>query len=164
MTLKGERAMDRKKGNLKILEISEIKEAFEYQKEKTGWTFYNEREFMENLLQMRFNFLIAVYALFLNALFLSKNTKMIILIIGLIIVFIMGLTVYRIYKKLIIILRIIHKLGEQHVFSIVDKEIRSHKTGFIGVNEFIGITIPVLLVSSFIVGIILFHCGILKFK
>ena len=150
-------------GPLKSVIPIDIIRAFEFQKEHTGWTFYNEREFMENLLQTRFNFLITLYALFINAVFLSENSKMIILATGFFIITILGFANFRVYKKLIILLKILHKLGNNHVFSVVEKEMRLHKTRLFPVNQFIGVIIPLLLSLSLCVGIILLHLGVFKF-
>jgi hypothetical protein len=89
-----------KKHGLRVLTVEEVNQAYEHQKKNGDWTFYQEREFVENLLQTRFNFLIAIYTLFLLPFFQvnDKNTKMVILFLGLIIVGIMGLAVYRVLE------------------------------------------------------------------
>jgi len=142
----------------KLLSTNEekLKEAFEFQREKIGWTFYDERKFAENLLQTRFNFLIATYALFMNALFLCKDSKLICLVVGFFVTTIMGFTVYRIYVKAMILLDFLYVLGANHVLSIQSKEADTRKGSFFPVNLLIGIVIPILLSLSFVLGIVLF--------
>jgi hypothetical protein len=147
-----------KKHNLNILTVDEIKQAYEYQKKNGDWTFYQEREFEENLLQTRFNYLITVYTLFLWPFFQAKekDSKIVILLLGLIIVGIMGLVVYRMYVKFDIIMKILHKLDEYHVLRIQDKEVKTKKRRLFNVNPFIGYVIPLFLFLSIIImGILL---------
>ena len=114
----------RNKHDLITLTNEEIRQSYECQRKNGDWTFYQEREFMENLLQTRFNFLMTVYTLFLFPFFQSTNkeSKMVILILGLIIVGIMALSVYRIYVKVDIVLKILHKLDDYHVFLFQARE------------------------------------------
>jgi hypothetical protein len=147
-----------------MLKDERLQKAFEIQKE-AGWTFYHEREFMENLLQTRFNFLLAVYALFLNAFVQIKNNnfllKLGVLCIGLVVIIIMGFTVYRIYTKVMILLNILRRLGDDHVFPLVDEIIKDREFSHSGVNHLIGWVVPLLLVLSFIAGIILVCLNVL---
>jgi hypothetical protein len=142
-----------KKHKLIVLTDEEIRRSYELQKKNGDWTFYQEREFMENLLQTRFNFLITVYTLFLLPFFqaTTKESKMVILFLGLIIVGIMGLAVYRIYVKIDIILKILHELDEYHVFLMVKKELKARKFKLFEVNPFIGWVIPLFLFLSIII-------------
>jgi hypothetical protein len=139
--------------NLIVLTVEEIRQSYEYQKRNNDWTFYQEREFVENLLLTRFNFLITVYTLFLLSFFQAndKETKMVILFLGLIIVGIMGLTVYRAYIKFDIIMKILYKLDEYHVFLIVEKETKARKYKLFNVNPLIGYVMPVFLFLSIII-------------
>jgi hypothetical protein len=146
-----------KKHSLKNLSVEEIKLAYEKQKKNGDWTFYQEREFVENLLQTRFNFLITVYTLFLLPFFQAneKVSKIIILLLGLFIVGIMGLAVYRVYVKFDIIMKILNKLDEHHVFLIQGKEFKKRIKLFAS-NPFIGYVIPIFLfVSIILMGILL---------
>jgi hypothetical protein len=63
------------KSKLKAFTPGQIKDVYYYQRNHSGWTFYQEREFMENLLQTRFNFLITVYALFVTAFFMTADRE-----------------------------------------------------------------------------------------
>jgi hypothetical protein len=76
----------------------------------------------------------------------------------------MGLTVYRVYAKLIIILQILYELGENHVSSIINTEADARKNTLFNVNPLIGIVIPILLPASFLAGIILLKCCGLNLK
>jgi hypothetical protein len=154
----GKKTKERKM-ELKRINDDEIKNAFSFQKEKSNWTFYNEREFMENLLQTRFNFLITVYAIFCNSYFgVSDNkSKIIILILGLSITILMWFPIYRIYKKVDILLTILHKLGTEHTSPMIAKEFGKSKIFPRGVNCFMGIGIPLAICLSFVVGIIYYY-------
>jgi len=142
---------------------SEIREAFEFQRtQNIGWTFYDEREHMENLLQSRFNFLITVYALFVSAIFTSddQSSKLLCLIIGFIITSLIGITVYRAYLKFNVLLDILYNvLGDKHAAAIVNQNVKHIFFSF-HVNWIIGIIIPLLLPISFVIGIVLLKlCG-----
>ena len=117
------------KHDLNVLTVEEVKLAYECQKKNNDWTFYHEREFVENLLQTRFHFLITVYTLFLLPFFNAKyeESKIVILIIGLIIVGIIGLAVYRIYVKFDVIMKILYKFDGYHVLLMQGKETRARK-------------------------------------
>jgi len=146
------------KHKLKNLTDDKIKWAYKQQKEHKDWTFYDEREFAENQLQTRFNFLITVYTLFLLPFFQSnsKESKIVILLLGLIIVGIMGLVVYRAYIRFDTIIKILYNLDEYHVFRIQLKGIEGRKFKLFNVNPFIGYIIPIFLFISIIVmGILL---------
>jgi hypothetical protein len=141
---------------LKKLSDVEINEAYKFQHDKNHWTFFEEREFMENLLQTRFNFLITVYALFINAYFMAQGSELIVLILGLLITILLWIPIYRIYKKVDIVLTILHKLEDKHTTLMIAKEIGKSKIFPKGVNYFIGIFIPLVLVLSFVAGIIFY--------
>jgi len=132
----------------------ELNKALKKQKKK--WTFFEERQFMENLLQTRFNFLIAVYALFFTAFFTCKNNneKLIIAIIAFVVIFLMSLTILRIYIKVDALLSIIYKLNKKYTPKMIDK-VLGRCSGFLpNVNKLIGIVIPMILVISTVLGIV----------
>jgi hypothetical protein len=144
------------KSKLKAFTPEQIKCAYE-QTTHGGWTFYQEREFMENLLQTRFNFLITVYALFVNAFFTAnaRESELIIVILGLIIVFTMALTVYRIFIKVDIILKILYNLNEEEVFLVVRNELAErNRPRLFDVNPLIGYIIPIVLIASLLIGLV----------
>jgi hypothetical protein len=146
------------KHDLNVFTNQEIEQMYEFQRTNTDWTFYNEREFMENLLQTRFNFLITVYTLFLMPFFAAetKVSKIVLLCLGLIIVGFMGLAVYRVYVKLDVVLKILHKLDSRHVFLVQKKETDARRKPLFGVNPIIGYIVPLFLFLSIVVmGILL---------
>lgn len=163
----------------KNISKDEIREAFKQQTDDKTWTFYDERQFIENLLQTRFNFLLAAYSLFLVTLFSTNENTMqkIIVIIGILIFGLMWLTVYRLYVKLILLLKITRDIHEKHVVPITDKEIEGNKahnadkkpdeneksTGLkfrlFSVNIIIGVIIPLIMLLSFILFLILLFFG-----
>lgn len=142
---------------------NELQEYFNFQKENGIWNFYQEREFIENLFCKRFNYFLVIIAIFLGGALTAKSQTnfIIVLSIGLIYTALMAFTIYRNYKKLIILLKIMYKLGDNHVFPIVAKEIKFQRDFFsFGVNHLIGIWIPLLSVLIFLIGLILAVCGI----
>ena len=125
-----------------------------------GWDFYSEREFVENLFNQRFNYLIVMYSLFITAAAtVSSNADLIIVLsLGVVMTILVSLTVYRAYVKMIITLKILHNL-ENHVFQIIDKEVKSiGKRSLFGVNQITGILIPAICIVTLIIGLI---CAIL---
>lgn len=145
----------RKFNTLKNLSIIRAREALDYQRKKYNWTFYEERQFMENLLQTRFNFLIVIYAMFFNVFFRSaEEFRIIISICGFIITLLIWLTIYRIYLKLDVILKILHNMEDMCTFKMINEELGKRVSCLPNVNKLIGIFIPFLLTVSFIVGFV----------
>lgn len=73
----------------------------------------------------------------------------------------MSFVIYRAFIKLIIVLKIIYRLGGKHVFCVIDKEVKSQNNLFsLPVNRIVGIWIPLAAVLIFLVGLILAICGI----
>ena len=159
--------MSCKKRKFCILTKKEIREAYNYQKENLDWTFYSEREFVETLFSNRFNYLLLVYSLFVTAFATidGRVNKLIILSLGLLIVFLISLTIYRAYVKLIINLKILHSLPKKHVFPIMSKETKSKGKSALGnVNPIIGVVIPIVFIISFVVAILLIGFDYWKFS
>lgn len=153
----------RKIDRLSELTEEEIREAFKKQKENDVWDFYKEREFMENLLSQRFNFLILMYAIFVSAFATIQGTtsKIIILAVGALVILFVGLTIYRGYVKLIISLKILYSLWDDHVFRIIDKEARALGCkALVNVNPLIGIWIPLICFLTLVAGIIFISSGV----
>jgi hypothetical protein len=152
--------------NLNTLSKKKIKRYFKAQK-KIGWDFYAERAFVENLFSQRFNYFLIVYSLFVTATATVKDEKSmtIVLILGILLTFTIWLTLYRAYIKLIVNLKILHNLPMKgQVFALVNKEINSYckiKRLF-GVNNLIGIYIPLFCVLSLMVGLVLVLSGHLE--
>jgi hypothetical protein len=157
--------MASKNSNLHSLTVEEINQAVLYQKDKIGWDFYSERQFTENLFSTRFNYLIGIFSLFIAASASVKTQSNLIgvLILGTILTLLISLTIYRIFIRLIIILKILYKLDDNHVFPMIDREIKAiGKKAFIGVNQIVGIYIPLFCTSVLFVLTILAVLGILK--
>lgn len=125
---------------------NEIRKAFEFQVSNNLWNFYNEREFLENLLSQRFNYLILVYSLFISAAAVmysngSEYLLLIIFLIGTIVTRLTCITIYRVYGKMMINLEILDKLGDLHVFPFIRIETKARKIKCENANKIIGIVI-----------------------
>jgi len=144
-----------------------VKEAYDFQLKNNMWTFYNERELEENIIANRYNCLLVVYSLFLMT-FVNINgifNKIVILSLGLLITIFISLTIYRAYIKLNIYLKILKDLNEYHVLPFVDLEVKAQKKIFnISVLSIIGIIIPLILITSYIIAIILISLNIWNIK
>ncbi|WP_294142628.1 hypothetical protein [uncultured Sanguibacteroides sp.] len=145
------------------LSSEEIQASFEYQKDHNIWNFYNERAFLEQLFCTRFNYFLVMNGLFMGGALSasSQQNLIIILTIGFIFITLMSFVIYRAFIKLIIVLKIIYRLGDKHVFCVIDKEVKSQNNLFsLPVNHIVGIWIPLAAVLIFLVGLILAICGI----
>jgi hypothetical protein len=83
-----------------------------------AWTLYNERVFLEELLQSRFNFFLVTFSLIVagaasiiagDTSDASKPTLIFLLVFGLILCILMWATIYRIYVKVDIVLEICYE-------------------------------------------------------
>ena len=143
---------------LKGVSIQDVQKAFNYQRENLDWNFYSERELVESLMYQRFNFLIAAFSIFIAAAASVKTQFHFILIFGIgsIIVLLLSFTIYRAYLRLFVLLKILYKLGENHVLPIVHKEVESLKTVKLwNVNPIIGIVVPIFCSAIMILGLVL---------
>ena len=142
----------------KELEPEKIKNAYLYQKDNLGWTFFNEREYAEKVFQSRFNFLAIFYALFVTVFFHVNNIddKKIILIIGSIFTLLISLSVYRSHVKLMLLLDILNTIDEMNPLNVLEAELK--KRGILPmfrVNYILGAVIPLLMVLTCIIALIL---------
>lgn len=89
----------------------------------SGWTFADEREFMENLYVGRFNYFLVVFSLFMTAGFANNFTthKSIVFYVGSIVLFLFWLLLYRGYKKHDRIMRIIFRQKPDHPANRIEK-------------------------------------------
>ena len=152
--------------NLNTIDEKVIEETIKVQKE-LGWDYYNEREFVENLFCQRFNYFLIIYSLFITASASVKNEKSLIIVLslGIIMTIAVWLTLYRAFIKLIVNLKILHQIPKDgHVFQIISKEIKSYHwlKRLWGVNDLIGIYIPLFCILTLITGLILVICGCLE--
>lgn len=141
---------------LKVLTADNVNQAFEKQKIH-GWTFYDEREHIENLLCQRFNFLLVVYSLFITAAATVNDAKerTIIFVVGAIFILLLSATLYRVYIKLDIVLQILHDLPPEHVFKMVQIEVKAKGfSALFDVNPLIGKYIPFFCFITFVVAIV----------
>ena len=145
---------------LNTIDPQKIIETQKVQKE-LGWSYFSEREFVENLVSQRFNYFIVVFSLFITASATVKevNSLIIILSLGIIIVSIIGFTIYRTHVWLDIVFKILHNLPEKaHLFEIIREEQKKSKwikRHHGSVNKMIGIYIPLFCCLSLIIGLIL---------
>ena len=149
-----------------LLEPSTLSKAdflrfYEKQRENGDWTFYEEREFMENLFCTRLNYFFIIFSLILMAaVTVRSNANLIwILLIVVIIQSLLWFSVYRIYIKLDIVLKILHNLDEYHVFSVTDKCLKERKHCSFKVVSLLGTWLPLLCVAIWCIGLCLTVLG-----
>jgi len=134
----------------------EINAAFAYQKEN-GWTFHNLMEVTETSFNNRVNFLLVSYSLFLNTYFMVKDNyeKLTILVIGLLIIFLLSISIFRVHTRLRILLYILKHIDDKDVIPFIDKEYKKKRVFRIfSHGTTTGLIIPIVMILSFIVGII----------
>jgi len=149
------------KEHLKTTTKAELINAYKEQKSTGGWTFYNENDIVQRTLENRFNFLIIAYSLFLAAYFqpyIGEKEKIAILIIGLIIISFLSIALYRTKNRFNITLDIVHSLEQNDVSPVIHRENeRRHDHWFnkyFRKNSIQGFYIPLLMMASFVVGLI----------
>ena len=122
--------------------------------------------FIENLFSQRFNFFIVIFSLVIAASG-SANTQaklVAVLWIGEILCFLVGLTIYRIYVKLIWILQSLHKIPDHPVAKTGAAMRPLGRRGLFGVNSILGVVIPSICCLTLFVGALLASAGILTAK
>ena len=134
----------------------EIREKYVRQRESKDWTLYSERSFIENLFSTRFNYFIAALSIFATvaARIESAEVLCIVLFCGTTILILMALAIYRVYAKLIIILKMLYRLPDYHVFPMIDRETDRIKKGnqlLVPVNSIIGVIIPFIGCLIFVI-------------
>lgn len=107
------------------------------------WDMYQERSFIENLFCQRFNFFILAYTIFVMAACTVENeiSIRIILFSGIIILFLLWLTLGRAYVKLFVVLKKIRE--NEGVIPDIDKVVDSY--------PFIAKLVSVLPIMTYIV-------------
>ena len=115
------------------------------------WDLNQERVFLENLMQTRFNFFLVVFGLWMVtvASITSKPSKLVFLGFGIVICFLLWLTIRRICQKVIAALSL---LGADTKHPMKQVASAAGEDRFIKVtsNQLIGYIIPVLCISLFI--------------
>ena len=140
----------------KKITADEIKKAYDYQ-QGVGWTFYNEMEVLGSTINNRFNFLLVAYSLFLNAYFMVKdrNDKITILVIGLIIIFLLSIVIFRSHTRFTILFNILRNLDDRNVLPFINKEYETKGIyRFFSHNTITGFIVPMVMLLSIIVGLI----------
>lgn len=129
------------------LSDEEIRTAYARQRDQKDWTLYNERAFIEGLMTSRFNYFIAAFSLLTTVIsrIEESRTQIITVFVSACILSCMGLALYRVYVKLIILLRMIYRLEDYQVFNLINREVRNmHNRLSIPANAILGIVIPLL--------------------
>ena len=135
-------------------------DAYNKQKSTSGWTFYNENDIVQRTLENRFNFLLVVYTLFLGAYFETEDPKhkLIILAIGLFLVGLLFLAIFRTKNRFNITLDIVHSLEDDDVTPIIHEENKKRHSGpfnkLFRYNSIHGFWVPLIMFISIIAGII----------
>jgi len=149
------------KEELKTRTKVQLIDAYNKQKSTGGWTFYDENDIVQRTLENRFNFLLIAYTIFLTAYFQPKigdYEKLVILFIGLVLVFLLFLAIFRTTNRFNITLAIVHSLEDDDVSPIIhDENKKRHDSWFNKFgrkNSLIGIIIPLIMIASFVVGLI----------
>lgn len=130
----------------------EIRRRYELQKEHSDWTLYSERAFIEQLFSTRFNYFVATFSLLAAAVTRigTPGLQLPALFVSAIILTLMSLAIYRVYVKLIIILKMLYQLDDYHVLKMVDREVKALNNRFsMPVNQIIGVIVPLLGTLSF---------------
>ncbi len=156
-------------GNRKkiIITKEEIQKAYQFQLKNSDWTFYSEREFVEYILSQRFNYLVLLYSLFITAFAMirGENNKIIVLFIGFLVVSMMGLTIYRVYVKLMLNLEILDNLGDMHAFHFIRTKVNKKKWyALFKVNPIIGKWLPLFFSISLLVALLLIVFDLYHFE
>lgn len=129
-----------------------IQESFYNQKNESGWTFFSERAFIEELFCTRFNYFIATVSLLSAAITQIKSIHILfyVVLVSLIIIILMAFNIYRAYVKMIILLKILYQLDDFNALNIVDKEVKraENKLSF-STNHLIGFIIPFICILSY---------------
>ena len=128
------------------------------------WDINQERMFMENLLSQRFNFFLVTFSLVLSGA-ASANSQIklqLLLLAGLILCLLMWATVYRIYIKVGVTLKMCYEHEDKFLQEIA-KRTKQRVIAFTGgVNSLVGIWIPLTCVLMIAIAFILSLSGTLK--
>jgi hypothetical protein len=129
------------------------------------WTLSQERQFMEDLVQKRFNFLLLVFTFLIGGALAAKSQVQlkIILTLGWFLFALVSATVFRAYVKLDELLKILHE-DPSHPISIVQKRIKTRSFSLFGVQWMIGALIPCLGTVGLLFVTVLAWLGCVKVK
>ena len=144
--------------------VQELQDGLAFQRQHYDWDFNKEREFVENLFCQRFNFLLVIYSLFITAgASTHKQANLtIILFLGTVLTLLVSMSIWRVYVKLIVNLRILHQMPK-HSFEFIREEVNALGIrGMFGVNSIIGLWVPLFCTASLALGTALAWRGIIE--
>lgn len=131
--------------------------ALQVQRDKLGWTFYDERKFIENLIVQRFNFFIMLFGAVLVSAWMQDNNsikpweKIFFFLVTITIFTLLWALIFRMYYRLKILQRILHHIGgKHHVLHFIEHY--SKEDGYKHIfsfqaNNHMAITIPFICIS-----------------
>ena len=116
------------------------------------WDVNQERVFLENLMQARFNFFLVVFGFWLVGIasITEKVPKLVFLAFGILICALLWLTVRRICQKVIVALDII-RADKMHPATQVDSAAGLSRIIKVSSNRLIGYIIPVICISMLVI-------------
>ena len=131
------------------------------QKAFESWDLNQERIFLENLLQQRFNFFIVVFTLIMAGGTSANSISELnwLLMVGFFLCILLGLSVYRVFTKVDAVLRMIREIDD-HVMHVVAIEAEKRKWPFsFKVNDIIGYVIPLFCLLVIVIWFALANLG-----
>ncbi len=130
-----------------------------------GWSFSDEREFMENLYVGRFNYFLVIFSLFMTAGFANTFTiyKSVVFFVGGFILFLVWLPLYRGYKKHDRIMKIMFRNKLDHPANRIESimQLEGYKPKY-KVSKLMGVYIPWLCIFFLLAIALSISCGLLK--
>ena len=131
-----------------------------YKENRDDWSMSDEREFIENLFNQRLNFYIVVYSLVITGTLVAKQDqdRVYVLLIGIFLCFVLGLSMYRSCHKLLLILKLLHRT-KQHPVRRSGRLARRYDWPLsVSINHVTGIWLPlatVLFLIAWLVNILM---------
>ncbi len=150
---------------LRLTSDEEIKDALQFQQKHSSWNLYLEREFLENTLNQRVNFVIASFALFVTAAATVKQviSFRVVLLTGAILLFVLTITTWRVYIRLDIVLKMLYKTDPKEVLPFVQREVSALKwKALSGMIKWIYFGVPAICTFILTLGFILSLVGWLE--
>lgn len=150
---------------LKAFTLEEVREIYNIQKESGEFNFYEEKNVAESILNTRSNYLLTIISIFLLSATSAKTQLMLIIVLwlGFLYCLLMGMAIYRMFRRVDVCLKILNKMDDHHVLPVVRKELSQRKKIWSGVSaiNIQGIWIPSVSVAVFLTGGILALCCVL---
>jgi hypothetical protein len=116
------------------------------------WDANQERVFLENLMQTRFNFFLVAFGLWIVGVanITEKLPKLVFLGFGILICFFLWLTIRRICQKVIVALKLI-RADTTHPVTQIDLAAGQSRIIRVSSNQLIGYIIPVICISMLVI-------------